>query len=283
MDWELSQASVRYDQRTALHNVSCTIKEGKWISIIGPTGAGKSTFVKLLKGLIPQFDGEFRIDQQPVPRNHKGQPKVLPDIGFVFQYPEHQLFQTTVQKELAFAPKLKGYSSGQITGAIAAVLPQVGLSADILPKVPLLLSGGQKRRVAIASVLMMNPKLLILDEPTAGLDPLGRIALLQLLRQWQQQESRTVLLVSHNMDEVAEYSDEVMLFHEGRHLGHFEANTLFLEQPEMVESAGLSLPESVQLLQLVEQLSGQKIVPASCREQDIFESVRPVWLSRSSK
>lgn len=281
MVYQLSNVSVNYADRVALHNISCTIQEGKWISVIGQTGAGKSTFAKVLKGLIPTIEGEYWIDQQPIYRDAKGQLKVVPDIGYVFQYPEHQLFETTVFKELAFAPKLQGYSHQQITKLIESILPQVGLTKDILPSVPFQLSGGEKRRVAIASVLMMDPKLLILDEPTAGLDPLSRTALLKLLKEWQKQGNRTVLFISHQMNDVAEYSDEVMVFHTGNLMEHCNASTLFLEKSDLLEEVGLSLPEPLQLLKLVEELSGQKIEVASCREQDIIEQMWPFLHSRS--
>ncbi|WP_211746096.1 ATP-binding cassette domain-containing protein [Paenibacillus sp. Marseille-Q4541] len=280
MVYELSRVSVNYDGREALHHVSCTIREGKWISIIGRAGAGKSTFIQVLKGMIPDFDGEYRIDEQPIPRDAKGRIKVVPDIGFVFQYPEHQIFETTVYNELVFAPKMKGHSSQQIKYAIERILPQVGLSEKILTCAPFQLSGGQKRRIAIASVLLMNPKMLILDEPTAGLDPISRELLLKLLKEWQQQHKRTILLVSHHMDDVAEYSDEVMVLNEGELLGHFDASTLFLDQSRLLEKVGLPLPEPVQLLRLIEQLSGEKIEVRSCREQTIFNKILPLWQAR---
>ncbi|MCJ8013587.1 energy-coupling factor ABC transporter ATP-binding protein [Paenibacillus sp. KQZ6P-2] len=280
MVYELNQVSVSYAGRTALQDVSCTIQEGKWISVIGQTGAGKSTFAKILKGLIPDFNGEYLMDQQSIPRDSKGRVKVVPDVGFVFQYPEHQLFETTVYKELAFAPKMQGYSAQQIEQVIELILPQVGLSKEILPYAPFQLSGGQKRRIAIASVLLMNPRLLILDEPTAGLDPLSRADLLRMLKQWQQQDNRTILFISHHMDDVAEYSDEVIVFHAGRLVGHFDASTLFLEKTELLTGAQLPLPEPVQFLKLVEELTGHKIEVESCREQDIFKKVLPIWQAR---
>lgn len=280
MAYQLNNLSVNYDDQVALRNINCTIQEGKWISIIGPTGAGKSTFVKVLKGLIPNIDGDYLIDQQPVDRNAKGQLKVVPEMGFVFQYPEHQLFETTVYKELAFALKLQGTTHQQITEAIETILPQVGLSEELLALNPFQLSGGEKRRVAIASVLMMNPKILILDEPTAGLDPASQVALLKLLKTWQQQDNHTLIFVSHQMDDVAEYSDEVMVFHEGQLKGHYDPRTLFLNKGELLAELGLSLPEHVQLLKLMEELSGQKIGVGGCREQEIFEAILPIWHSR---
>lgn len=133
MVYQLKNLSVNYADHVALHNINCTIPEGKWISIIGPTGAGKSTFVKVLKGLIPTEKGDYWINQQPASRDAKGRLKVVPELGFVFQYPEHQLFETTVYKELAFALNQQGASRQQITEAIETILPQVGLPEGILP------------------------------------------------------------------------------------------------------------------------------------------------------
>jgi len=282
MVYQLSQVSVHYSDQEALHQVSCIIEEGKWISVIGQTGAGKTSFVKVLKGLVSHIEGAYTIDQQPVQRDTKGQLKVIPDIGFVFQYPEHQLFETTVHKELAFAMKHQGCSDQQILERIQTILPHVGLSEEVLSMAPFQLSGGQKRRVAIASVLMMEPKMLIVDEPTAGLDPISRTAMLQLLKNWQQQQpNRTLIFVSHQMEDVAEYSDEILLFHKGHLLGQYDPAVLFLEQPHVVEEAGLSLPEPVQLLNLFEELSGRKIEVRSCREEDIMRAIMPVWNTRS--
>lgn len=281
MECELIDVAVDYDGRMALRQISCTLHEGKWISVIGPTGAGKSTFVKVLKGLIPKVQGQYRIDKERVPTDSKGRMKVIPEIGFVFQYPEHQIFETTVYKELAFAPKIQGYSSQQIDEAIENILPQVGLSKDVLNYAPFQLSGGQKRRLAIASVLLMNPKLLILDEPTAGLDPLSRVALLKMLKEWQHQNNCTIIFVSHHMDDVAEYSDEVMIFKAGLLIGHEDADTLFLKKTELLRQAGLSLPEHIEFLQFIEQCYGQPIEVKSCKERDVFDRILPIWHARS--
>ncbi|GIP23359.1 ATP-binding cassette domain-containing protein [Paenibacillus sp. J22TS3] len=277
---KLNHVSVNLAGKSVLKDVSCTIHDNRWISIIGQTGAGKSTFVKVLKGLIPDIQGEIRINEQPVPTDRKGFIQVNPDIGFVFQLPEHQIFETTVYKELAFAPKIRGYSPKQITEAIHQILPQVGLSQEILQYAPFQLSGGQRRRIAIASVLLMNPKVLILDEPTAGLDPQSRAALLRMFKTWQQQEGRTILFVSHHIGDVADYSDEVMLFHEGRLLEHLDARTLFLQRAELLEKAGLPLPDPIALLKLLEELTGRTIEVESCQEQDILTRILPIWNDR---
>lgn len=281
MECELKDVTVDYDGRIALKHINCTLHQGKWISVIGPTGAGKSTFVKVLKGLVPSFQGEYRIDGQNVQVDARGKMKVVPEIGFVFQYPEHQIFETTVYKELAFAPKIQGFSAQQIDEAIEHILPQLGLSKELLTYAPFELSGGQRRRIAIASVLLMNPKLLILDEPTAGLDPLSRASMLKMLKEWQQADNRTVLFVSHHMDDVAEYSDEVMVFSEGQLIGHDEANTIFLKKTELLQKARIPLPEHLQFLQLMEQLCGYPIEVESCKERDVFSTLLPIWHARS--
>ncbi|MNW27903.1 Energy-coupling factor transporter ATP-binding protein EcfA2 [compost metagenome] len=280
MVYELSKVNVSYDGHTALHDISCTLHPGKWISLIGASGAGKSTFAKVLKGLIPDFTGEYRIDQHPPSRDKKGLMKIVPEIGYVFQYPEHQLFETTVYRELAFALDVQGYSEQKTREAIDQILPKVGLSDVLLDSAPFQLSGGQRRRVALASVLMLQPKLLILDEPTAGLDPVGRKGLLQMLQHWQRAEDRTVLFISHHIEDVAEYSDEVIVLHEGRHLGHLEADELFLSRSDLLDTAGLPLPEPVQLLRLIEELTRQRIPVSSCREQDILRHILPIWQER---
>ncbi|OBZ16195.1 cobalt transporter ATP-binding subunit [Bacillus sp. FJAT-27264] len=281
MVYALKDVSVSMNGREVLQSLSCTLQEGKWISVIGHNGAGKSTFAKLIKGLIPSFSGEYTFNQQPLPRDSKGNMRVVPKIGYVFQNPEQQIFETTVYKELAFAQKIKKGHTGDTKAEIESVMHQMGLSSDLLDASPYQLSGGQKRRVAIASVLIADPELLILDEPTAGLDPLSRIALLEQIKAWQRTKNRTVIFISHQMEDVAEYSDEVMIFNSGRLLVQMNANELFLQHTEFMKQAGLPLPEPVQLLKLIEELSGRIIEPASCREEDIMQQVRSVWQARS--
>lgn len=283
MGYALTDISVRLDSRDILHSVSCHLQEGKWISLIGRTGAGKSTFAKVVKGLVPFYRGKYTQHGQPMPKDRHGRLKVVPQIGYVFQYPEQQLFAATVEQELAFALTMQGVSRTSVDQAIHAVIEQTGIPATLLPQNPFQLSGGLKRRVAIASVLIMDPELLILDEPAAGLDPGSRKRLLNRLRGWQKENGRTVLFISHQLEDVAEYSDEVILFNEGRSLGHYEVNELFLKRPEQMEQAGLPLPEPVQLLRLIEQLSGQRLEPSSCREADIIERVRTVWQGKGKR
>ncbi|WP_172251063.1 ATP-binding cassette domain-containing protein [Saccharibacillus deserti] len=281
--YELQNIEVTVDGQSILRDIRCTLQQGSWTSLIGPTGAGKSTFARLCKGLIPDYAGEYRIGGRPAAKDRKGRAQVLPDIGFVFQYPEHQIFETTVERELGFALRMRGDSPREIEAAISRILPIFGLGEELLAQSPLLLSGGQKRRIAIASVLIAEPKLLILDEPTAALDPLSRRELLDLLHSWQRREERTILFISHRMEDVAEYSDRVLLLREGRLIGDLETNELFLGRSELLEQAGLVLPESVQLLQLIRELSGVDLQPASCREDEIMRVVQEAWEGRKGR
>ncbi|MCQ4085475.1 ATP-binding cassette domain-containing protein [Saccharibacillus sp. JS10] len=279
--WELHDVSVQRSGRDVLQRINLTLTPGAWTSLIGKTGAGKSTLASLLKGLIPRFTGQYLIGSQPIATDRKGKSLVVPEIGFVFQYPEHQIFETTVERELSFALRMRGDSMSDIQKQIQNLLPKVGLSEDLLPQSPLLLSGGQKRRLAIASVLIANPSLLILDEPTAALDPVSRRQLLDLLQDWQQEkgteQKRTVLFISHRIEDVAEYSDRILLLHERKLLAHQTANELLLDHSELLIQSGIPLPESIQLLRLTEQLSGMTLHPASCREADVLREVEQIW------
>ncbi len=278
--YALRDIGVALGGRPVLRDVTCGLRQGSWTSLVGPTGAGKSTLARLFKGLIPEYTGDYRIGGRPAATDRKGRAQVLPEIGFVFQYPEHQIFETTVERELGFALRMRGDSPREIQAAIADILPRLGLGEELLPQSPLLLSGGQKRRIAIASVLIAEPQLLILDEPTAALDPLSRRELLDLLREWQRRANRTVLFISHRMEDVAEYSDRVLLLSEGRLAGDLAANELFLRRSDLLEQAGLALPESVELLKLIERLAGRRLQPANCREDEILRVVREAWQDR---
>ncbi|WP_405112988.1 ATP-binding cassette domain-containing protein [Paenibacillus sp. FSL K6-1217] len=280
MGYALTDVSVRLDGGDILHAVSCNLPEDKWISLIGRTGAGKSTFAKAVKGLVPFYRGEYTRNGRTLPKDRQGRLKAVPQIGYVFQYPEQQLFAATVEQELAFALTMQGVSQASTEQAIHTVMEQTGIPAALLQQNPFQLSGGLKRLVAIASVLIADPELLILDEPAAGLDPGRRRELLSRLRRWQQEKQRTVLFISHQMEDVAEYSDEVILINEGCILGHMGVHELFLKRVELMEQAGLPLPEQVQLLRLLERLSGRRLQPASCREADVMELARSVWFSR---
>lgn len=280
MDIRLESASYQYpslsnDSKESLQNINMTIETGKWVSVIGHTGSGKSTLIKLLKGLIAPTSGQLLINGNVNELSRKGNAKIIQGIGFVFQYPEHQLFETTVLKDLAFGPKNEGVKKEEILKRAKDIINQVGLSEAYFDKAPLELSGGEKRRVAIATVLMMNPEVLILDEPTAGLDPQGSKLILQLVHDWQKAGGgqRTVIVVTHQMNEVAEYSQEVLVMNEGEMIFQKNPIALFLEHGHELQAFGLDVPDTVKLLQLIEKRYEKRIEVESLQEEVVLQKV----------
>ncbi|MFE4241238.1 ATP-binding cassette domain-containing protein [Peribacillus butanolivorans] len=278
---ELALDHIQYDYyspatrevKQVLTDISCTIPSGAWVSIIGQTGSGKSTLAKVMQGLLWPTVGQNTMDGKLIKPNKKGKPTISPDVGLVFQYPEHQLFETTVLKELAFGPRNRGWHKDAIVNKAQQVIDLVGLDASYLEKSPLHLSGGEKRRVAIASVLMLEPKILILDEPTAGLDPLGRQSILQNIEEWRRQGNHTVILITHQMNDVVEYADEVIVLHKGKLQFQMNPMSLFLDKREELQSMGLDIPDTAKLLLAIEKVTGQRIQVASLKELDVMPQV----------
>ncbi|MGG0664230.1 ATP-binding cassette domain-containing protein [Viridibacillus arvi] len=280
MDIKLERASYIYpnssiNSHESLRNINVSIETGKWISVIGHTGSGKSTLMKLLKGLIVPTTGHLLINGRVNELSKKGKAQIIPDIGLVFQYPEHQLFETTVLKDLVFGPKNQGIEMKEVNQRAKEMIKLVGLSEEYFQKAPLQLSGGEKRRVAIATVLMMNPEVLILDEPTAGLDPLGSKLILQLIHDWYKAGGghRTVIFVTHEMNEVAEYSDEVLVMNNGEIAFLESPLSLFLNHDYELKEFGLDIPDTVKLLQLIEQRFGDYIKVESLQEEVVLREV----------
>ncbi|MFB7640269.1 ATP-binding cassette domain-containing protein [Peribacillus butanolivorans] len=278
---ELALEHIQYDYyspstrevKQVLTDISCTIPSGAWVSIIGQTGSGKSTLAKVMQGLLWPTVGHNTMDGKLIKPNKKGKPTISPDVGLVFQYPEHQLFETTVLKELAFGPRNRGWHKDAIVNKAQQVIDLVDLDASYLEKSPLHLSGGEKRRVAIASVLMLEPKILILDEPTAGLDPLGRQSILQNIEEWRRQGNHTVILITHQMNDVVEYADEVIVLHKGKLQFQMNPMSLFLDKREELQSMGLDIPDTAKLLLAIEKVTGQRIQVASLKELDVMPQV----------
>ncbi|KOO51480.1 ATP-binding cassette domain-containing protein [Viridibacillus arvi] len=280
MDIKLERASYIYPNSSinsyeSLRNINISIEAGKWISVIGHTGSGKSTLMKLLKGLIAPTTGHLLINGRVNELSKKGKAQIISDIGLVFQYPEHQLFETTVLKDLVFGPKNQGIEMKEVNQRAKEMIKLVGLSEEYFQKAPLQLSGGEKRRVAIATVLMMNPEVLILDEPTAGLDPLGSKLILQLIHDWYKAGGghRTVIFVTHEMNEVAEYSDEVLVMNNGEIAFLDSPLSLFLNHDYELKEFGLDTPDTVKLLQLIEQRFGDYIKVESLQEEVVLREV----------
>ncbi len=225
---------------TALNDVSFSINKGEFIGLIGHTGSGKSTLLQCFNGLLKPESGEIYIDGANIAekQNAKG---ICFKVGLVFQYPEHQLFEETVYKDIAFGPKNMGLSEEEIKERVFEGLKFSGLSEDILEKSPFELSGGQKRRVAIAGVIAMRPEILVLDEPAAGLDPVGRDSILANLRDYHEKEGKTVILSSHNMDDIARNCEKVLVMNNARLEMFTEISEVFKKSARLKE-IGLDVP-----------------------------------------
>lgn len=241
-------------EHKALNGINLHIKSGQFVAIIGHTGSGKSTIIQHLNGLLKPTKGSVQIGDFLIDANKKNKHlKLLRHlVGMVFQYPEHQLFDETVEKDIAFGPKNFGISKEEITKRIKAVLPLVGLDETILQKSPFDLSGGQKRRAAIAGVLASKPKVLVLDEPTAGLDPIGRKQMMELFVALHKQDKLTTILVTHNMELAAMYADLVVVMDKGKILIKGTPNEIF-KTPDLLQVVGLDVPETVQFSHLLQE------------------------------
>ncbi|MBQ7900330.1 MAG: energy-coupling factor transporter ATPase [Clostridia bacterium] len=229
-------------ERIAINDVSFHINDGEFIGLIGHTGSGKSTLIQHLCGLLKADSGSIEIDGIDICQKGVDMQKIRSKVGIVFQYPEYQLFEETVYRDIAFGPSNLGKKPDEIDRIIHEVMSLVGLPESILQKSPFELSGGQKRRVAIAGVLAMEPEILILDEPTAGLDPLARKNLLMLIKALHSQKNITVILVSHSMEDIAETADKVMVMSDGR-LVMFDTAAKVFSRPDELTKIGLNVPQ----------------------------------------
>ncbi len=228
-------------EKTALDNVSLSIEKGELVGIIGHTGSGKSTFVQHLNGLLKPTSGKVLLDGEDIWKDPKQIRRVRFRVGMVFQYPEYQLFEETVYKDIAFGAKNMGLSDEEVDARVRRAAAFVGLKNELLDNSPFDLSGGEKRRAAIAGVMAMEPEVLILDEPTAGLDPKGRNNLLSQIENYRKENGTTILLVSHSMEDVARLADRVLVMHKGQ-LKMLAPTDEVFSRAEELEEMGLSVP-----------------------------------------
>lgn len=228
-------------EKTALENISFEIHEGDFLAIAGHTGSGKSTLIQIISGLIELQSGEILTDGESI-KNKSARKK----IGMVFQYPEYQLFEETVEKDIGFGPKNFGLSETEISARVDEAMRQVGLNSEIKNLSPFELSGGQKRRVAIAGILALKPKYLILDEPTAGLDPLAKKNLLAEIKKLHK-SGVTIIFVSHSMDDIANLANRVTVLAQGKIIFNDTPRKLFA-QDEILNRAGLLPPSITQIM-----------------------------------
>ena len=233
-------------EKKALDNVNIDIKDGEFVGLIGHTGSGKSTLVQHLNGLLKPNSGRVVINERETTAKGEELKKLRFDVGLVFQYPEHQLFEETVYKDIAFGPRNLGLSNDEIDERVRDAARCVGLSEDILEKSPFDLSGGQKRRVAIAGVISMRPSVLVLDEPTAGLDPAGREEILSQIKSIHAEGNMTVILVSHSMEDVARLVERLIVMNEGKVFADGSVDEVFSMGKEL-RKIGLNVPQ-VQIL-----------------------------------
>ena len=232
----------------ALIDISLTINDGEFLGIIGHTGSGKSTLIQHFNGLIKPTSGELIVNGIKITKDSKNLKGVRKEVGLVFQYPEHQLFEETVEQDVAFGPKNLGLSDNEIKNLVKESLQLVGLNYDDFKgRSPFDLSGGQMRRVAIAGVLALKPRILILDEPTSGLDPRGREEILRQIKDIHRKNRITVILVSHSMEDIAKMADRVIVLDKGKKVMDGPVREIFLRAEEL-ENIGLGVPQYTRLM-----------------------------------
>lgn len=234
-------------EKKAVNDVSFSVNKGELIGIIGHTGSGKSTLVQMLNGLMKPTSGQVLLDGVDIWDKPKEIRKIRFKVGMVFQYPEYQLFEETVYKDIAFGPFNKGLSQEEIDKEVRRAARFTGLKDELLDKSPFDLSGGEKRRAAIAGVIAMDPDVLVLDEPTAGLDPMGRDVLLSQIVSYHEERQNTVLLVSHSMEDIARVADRIVVMNKSKLVMFDETQKVFARGDEL-EKIGLRIPQITKIM-----------------------------------
>ena len=234
-------------EKTAVNNLSFSIEKGEFMGIMGHTGSGKSTLVQMLNGLMKPTSGQVLLDGEDIWANPKDIRKIRFKVGMVFQYPEYQLFEETVAKDIAFGPTNMGKSGAELEKAVNDAARFTGLKDELLEKSPFDLSGGEKRRAAIAGVIAMNPEVLVLDEPTAGLDPMGRDVLLSQIVQYHKERKNTVILVSHSMEDIARVADKIIVMNKSNLVMFDKTKEVFSKGREL-EKIGLRVPQITKIM-----------------------------------
>ncbi|MCI8563145.1 MAG: energy-coupling factor transporter ATPase [Lachnospiraceae bacterium] len=238
------------EEKLALRDINLEIRQNEFVAVVGHTGSGKSTLIQLLNGLEKAESGEIFFHGKNIYDKDFSMKMLRSKVGLVFQYPEHQLFESTVVKDVAFGPSNMGWEQLKVELSTFGALKDVGIGEELFDVSPLALSGGQKRRVAIAGVLAMEPEILVLDEPMAGLDPAGRKEIFELLKKLYRERKITVLLVSHSMEDVAEYASRVIVMNQGQIVLDGEPRKVFRYEKEL-KKIGLGVPQATSLMHLL--------------------------------
>lgn len=241
-------------EKTALFDTSVEIHSGEFVGIIGHTGSGKSTFVQLLNGLIRPTTGTVSVNGVDISKKTKEAMAIRHKVGMVFQYPEYQLFEETIAKDIAFGPRNFGLSEVEIEERVKEAMEFVGLDYKLYKdRSPFRLSGGQMRRVAIAGVIAIHPEYLILDEPSAGLDPVGRREIFAEIQQWHKEKDITVILVSHNMEDISRMANRLIVLSDGKILLDGQPLQIFSHKQDVLRQAGVAVPPVTEVLQYLQQ------------------------------
>lgn len=263
------QQATPFEQQ-ALFDISLTIPSGSYTAIIGHTGSGKSTLLQHLNGLLKPTSGQITIEKQiitPTTKN-KALSSLRKQVGIVFQFPEAQLFEETVLKDIAFGPKNFGSSEQEATQLARQMAHLVNLPEELLEKSPFELSGGQMRRVAIAGILAMEPQVLVLDEPTAGLDPRGRAEIMEIFQALRIKQHLTIILVTHQMDDVARYANHVIVLEKGRLLASGTPTEIFSD-PDWLRTHHLALPQATRFARALQKKSGFEFSKMPLTEEEL--------------
>jgi len=260
--------------KTAIEDINIAIKKGEFIGLIGHTGSGKSTLIQQLNGLLRPTSGTVLLNGKDIWEKKKEIRKVRFQVGMVFQYPEYQLFEDTVIKDIGFGPRNMGLSQDEVNQRVMQAVDFVGLDHALLEKSPFDLSGGEKRRAAIAGVIAMDPDVLVLDEPTAGLDPQGRDHLLSQIKAYHKQRQNTVILVSHSMEDIARVADRVLVMNESKVFLFDETAKVFSHAKEL-EQIGLRVPQVTKIMMKLHE-NGYPVDPAVFTLEQAVKEILPL-------
>ncbi|WP_312094870.1 energy-coupling factor transporter ATPase [Niallia sp.] len=284
MQIELKDVSANYQlgpirKQNIVNSVNLRIESGAYTALIGRTGAGKSSLLKTLNGLLLPTKGSVRVGDTIIkaPYDKEAIRKIRKQVGMAFQFPESQLFAETVEKDICFGPLNFGVPLEEAKEIAKKMIELVGLEASILSKSPFSLSGGQKRRVAIAGILAMKPSVLVLDEPGAGLDPQGKKEIMSLISTWHQQEGLTTILVTHDMEDVALYADQVILMDQGKIIKYEKTKTIFSDW-DLLESWGIEMPQARRYQMKIEAETGIKLPKICLTLEELADALVSVGL-----
>lgn len=286
MDIKTDQLEHRYKMKTpferlALHDVNLFIPSGTFVAVIGHTGSGKSTILQHLNGLLKPTSGSITIGERTITANKK-EKQLKPlrkKVGVVFQFPEYQLFEETVEKDICFGPMNFGVSEDEAKKRARESLKMVGLPESYLEKSPFDLSGGQMRRVAIAGIIAIKPEVLVLDEPTAGLDPRGRTEIMEMFNKLHKERKITTVLVTHSMEDAAKYADFIVVMHKGTIVKQGSPEEIF-SSPEALIELGLNIPETIKFKLRFEDQFGVNLTSNCLTLEDVATEIQTVFKVR---